>query len=151
MYLYELKEFLERKINSRNAFVPYDMLPSRFSLPAGFIVNLDSSKAPGSHWIAIFINDLGSASYFCSFGMSPRNRAIQNFLKFHSKVVDYNHQTIQKSSSNLCGEYAALFLLYRFKNPNATTKDFLKQFSSNLVLNDSLVQKLFARCNKMLL
>lgn len=153
MYLYELKNFLERKIESKNVFVvPYDMLPSRFSLPAGFIVNLDSSKAPGSHWIAIFINEHGLASYFCSFGMPPRTRAIQNFLKFHSKAVEHNTQTIQQSKSNLCGEHAALFLIYRFRNPKATTKDYLKQFSSNLVLNDLLTQKSFALyCNKMFL
>lgn len=149
MYLYQIKDFLEKTIDSRNCFVvPYDLLPAKFTLPAGFVVNLDSSHSPGSHWIAIYINTSGVASYFCSFGMRPRTTAIQSFLRFHSKSVDYNSQTLQESASNLCGEYAALFLLFRFTNRTATTNDFLKQFSSNLVFNDSLIRKSFARFNR---
>lgn len=139
-------DFLKKKISSKNIYVvPCDYLPSKFGLPAGFIVNLESSKYSGSHWIAIFIDAKGNASYFCSFGLPLKVKAIQTFLKRFAKSTEYSKQTLQTSRSELCGNYAALYLLYRFKNERLSLSRFLSQFSTNLVLNDRLIRRLFRR------
>lgn len=149
MFLYELSEFLLKKILSKNIFVvPCDQLPAKFSLPAGLIVNLSKSNHPGSHWVAIYIDKDGNATYFCSFGMKPKVKAIQNFLKLKTKSVRYNHVQLQKVSSPYCGQYAAVFLFYAFQNVKLET--FLKHFSPNLSLNDNLILKMFDRLDKFL-
>lgn len=48
MFLYEILNFLSKKVASKNIYVvPVDMLPSKFSLPAGFVVNLSPSNYEG--------------------------------------------------------------------------------------------------------
>lgn len=144
MFHYELDAFLKKKLKNKNVrVVPSDMLPAKFSLPAGFIVNLSPSNHQGSHWIAIFINESGATTYFCSYGMKPEVRSIQHFLRLHSKTIQYNDRQLQAMQSTYCGEYAAMFLLNSFSGVRLS--DFLKKFSMNLILNDMLITKMFNR------
>lgn len=147
MLLYELAEFLLKKKISKNIYVvSSDRLPSNFSLPAGLIVNLSPSTHPGSHWIAIYIDVRGNGVYFCSFGMRPKVKSIQNFLKLRCKSVRHNPVQLQRLSSTFCGQYSAVFLFYAFQG--VELKTFLKHFSRNLSLNDNLIVKMFHRLNK---
>lgn len=149
MFLYELSEFLLKKIFSHEVYVvPCDRLPSNFTLPAGFIVNTSPSTHPGSHWIAIFIDESGNATYFCSFGMKPKVKSIQNFLKLKCKSIKYNTVQLQKLNSPYCGQYAAVFLFYSFQGIKLET--FQKHFSPNLALNDHLILKMYSRLDKFM-
>lgn len=57
MYLYELLSFAQQQIDSENVFVtPCNMLPDKFKLPAGFIVNLSKSTEQGTHWVSLAID-----------------------------------------------------------------------------------------------
>lgn len=144
MYQFELIGFLEQKLcNQLFYVVPSDLLPSRFSLPAGFIVNLSPSNHGGTHWIAIYIDEQGHGTYFDSFAMLPRVKTIQLFLRTHCKTVTYNRTQLQSQHSGFCGEYAAMFLLNAFNGLGL--RRFLKFFSTNLILNDMLIRKMFAR------
>ncbi|KAG8225713.1 hypothetical protein J437_LFUL008098 [Ladona fulva] len=49
------------------AVYPADKLPQRFEYPASFIVNSDPSTRGGTHWIDIFIDDIGKRDYFNSY------------------------------------------------------------------------------------
>jgi len=149
MFLYELLEFLKKKLKNENIFVvPCDQLPSTFSLPAGLIVNLSPSIHPGSHWIAIFIDENGNAVYFCSFGRKTTVKSILNFLKLKCKTVRYNSVQLQRVSSPFCGQYAAVFLFNSFKGVSLDT--FLRYFSPNLSHNDNLIIKMYSRLDKYL-
>lgn len=142
MYLYELKDFLERKINSHNLYVTScDRLPSNIKLPSFFIINLSPSTSPGTHWVALTIDVDGIAYYFDSYGFKPENPMIRSFIKMHSKRFEYCHRQLQQLQSRVCGKYAALFLYYWERG--CSMNDFLKKFSCNLVLNDALVEKMY--------
>ena len=80
--------------------------------PCALIVNLDPSWKPGSHWVAIFLEDKGGpAHYFDSFGRPPFDDAIISFLNRHSKQGwIYNGTRYQSISSTLCGIYCIAFL-----------------------------------------
>lgn len=142
MFHYELVEFLSKKLPNGNIYVtPSDLLPKKFTLPAGFIVNLSPSDHGGSHWIAIFIDEEGEGTYFCSFAMRPKVRSIQYFLRMHCKKVHYNNMQLQAMKSTFCGQYSAMFLIHAFNGLGLS--EYLKQFSTNLILNDMLIRKMF--------
>lgn len=68
-----------------------DQLPSlmhAFRLPAYMIVNIHPSHEPGEHWLAITLDEDGSAIFFDLFGLPPDfvyyPKAILQFLKTRS-------------------------------------------------------------------
>ena len=90
-----------------------------------FIVNLDKSNEPGSHWISLFISsrdDERSVEYFDSFGKDPPaniSRGIKKFVdkmntptKLLMKINKVKHQFEDTAS---CGLHAINFLEKRIK------------------------------------
>lgn len=148
MYDFEIASILDRKLDQQVYVGPCDLLPCRFSLPAGFVVNLSSSDQDGSHWIGIFIDGDGHGTYFCSFGMKPFVKSIQTFLRFHCKTVTINKTQLQNQQSGWCGEYVVMFMIHSFKGSGLSS--FLKLFSTNLIYNDMLIKKMFARAQNFL-
>ncbi|KYQ88906.1 hypothetical protein DLAC_10489 [Tieghemostelium lacteum] len=88
-----------------------------------FIMNLDKSNQPGSHWVAVNIDTEGDKSieYYDSFAKDPSDEFMEQikglvnkikpgtYLKFKvNKVVD------QRSNSTNCGYHAIKFLLNRY-------------------------------------
>lgn len=144
MYQNELKTFLNQKLcNQRVYVVGSDKLPSNFPLPAGFIINLDPSNRPGTHWVALHIDENANGTYFCSFAMLPRVKNIRDFIRKHCKTIKYNRMQLQSPQSGFCGEYAAIFLIYMFRGLGL--RNFQRQFSSNLIFNDLLIRRIFSR------
>ena len=47
---------------------PSDTAPMRWTKPAAIVVNTDPHTKPGSHWIAMYLNNLGHCIYFDSYG-----------------------------------------------------------------------------------
>lgn len=57
MYLFELQQIANKHIDCERIYiVPCDMLPNKFKPPAGFIINLSTSKQKGTHWVALAID-----------------------------------------------------------------------------------------------
>ena len=99
------------------------------------IINLQNSNEPGSHWIAlkrvkntIFIID--------SFGIGYLPMAIFKVYKNFKLIT--NIYRIQDISSNLCGMFCVLFILYDIKSRNDFIK-FLTLFNSNDFLKNELI------------
>lgn len=146
MYLYELQDFFARKVSNKNIYVvPYDKLPEKFTLPAGFVVNLSKASEVGSHWTSFYIDVRGRGSYFDSYGFKPPHKAILQFLKIHSKEWTYNNHQYQQLHSKVCGMYAAIFIFYISNNISLDL--FKKQFSKNLTINDYVVAKIYEKLN----
>ena len=76
------------------------------------IMNLDTDNLPGSHWVAMFINN-GIAEIFDSFGVPPppllQAWAAQNLLKWIYEPLIM----IQHPDTVTCGYYALVFCLVR--------------------------------------
>lgn len=133
----------------RNIFkgvFPCDLLPHKFSLPAAFIINLSPHNDPGSHWVAVYIDEKGLAFYFDSFGFGIKNYFISTFLRLHSKKVTFNKKQLQHISSNKCGKFCCVFVACILKN--CSISDFLKNFSLNLFVNDLIIDNMYKYLEK---
>lgn len=146
MHQFELENFLRKKLNSDSFDVlPFDMLPAKLTkFPFAFIINLDESTLPGSHWVAVTFDKNSDATYFCSYGMKPNNETIQSFLRVNAKSVNYNNKELQQTKSGVCGEYSAVFIVQSMCH-HKSLEHFLRHFGPNLTLNDFYIRKIFAR------
>lgn len=120
---------------------PCDRLPKRFSLPAAFVVNLSGHNSRGSHWIGLFINKNRDAEYFDSFGFPPSQKNILSFLKAHCKKITFNKKQIQHIVSSKCGKFVILFILCKMYDKNV--EEILKKFSTNLSVNEVVIEHIF--------
>ena len=99
------------------------------------IINLNNSDEPGSHWIALkrVNNDI---YVFDSFGIGYLPICILKVFK-NFKIIT-NIYRIQDISSNLCGMFCILFILYDIIGKNDFIK-FLTLFNSNDFLKNELM------------
>ena len=72
-----------------------------------FIMNLDDSSSPGTHWIAMNIVR-GTTYYFDSFGLEPT----QEIKEYCKEPRYYNSFVFQKPNEVICG-HLCLYFLYR--------------------------------------
>ena len=54
------------------------------SYPSSFLINLDPSYQPGSHWVAVYFDKNGVGEYFDSFASYPPHEIV-HFLRSHAK------------------------------------------------------------------
>jgi hypothetical protein len=111
------------------------------SFPVTFIINLDLSNQPGSHWLAFSIttdiieiyDSLGMKSEF--WNLKPL--FLLNFLKkFSISHKCYMTPQLQPNRSFTCGFYCIFFLLSR---QFLTFEDSLSFFTSDYSLNDTVL------------
>lgn len=116
---------------------PIDRLPTTLiTKPRSFIINLDESYKPGSHWVAVYFPINGPAYYFDSYGRYPPDRII-NFMERNSKYGwIYNIKKLQGDLSQLCGYYCIAFLRFA---PNYSEFFNLFQYCDNV----KILQKYF--------
>lgn len=139
----ELSEFL-LKFKKNGIFkgvFAADCLPSRVKLPFACIINLSTSKHRGSHWVSLYIDKFGYCEYMDSYGFKPKINYILYFLKLHCKNIKFNKIQLQHITSNTCGRYAAIFLLYKLNG--GTLHNFVNLFSKNTYINDITINNYF--------
>lgn len=122
-----------------------DCLPHRIKLPCAFIINTSPRTELQGHWIALYINENGVAEYFDSFGFPPIQKDIQYFLRLHAKQVTYNEKQLQHLSSVKCGKFAIVFILVKMFGKSTT--ELFRKFSSNLMINDLIIERIFTNLN----
>ena len=64
------------------------------SYPSSFVINLDPSYKPGSHWVAVYFDRNGVGEYFDSFS-------------------HYNHMHVQKIYTTTCGQFVVFYIYQR--------------------------------------
>ena len=97
-----------------------DQLPAlsqTFNLPAYFIVNTHPSYMPGEHWLALTLEEDGSATFFDSYGFPPDfahyPASILQFLESRSKKLHYHNRQLQHTFSIVCGQHCVFYLCHR--------------------------------------
>ena len=98
------------------------------------IINLQNNE-PGSHWIASKIVN-NTIFVFDSFGVGYL--PIRIFKVYKDYKIITNIYRIQDISSNLCGLFCVLFILYDIESKNDFIK-FLILFNSNDFLKNELI------------
>lgn len=121
----------------------------------GFIINLSKKSEPGSHWVSVYIDNnptrknkrkngksSSDAYYFDPYVLfRPKSWQLIKFLNKNARKVEYNGQQLQQLHSNVCGMYAACFIIH-MANGNRFNF-FLDKFSKNLLINDLFIAKIF--------
>ena len=123
---------------------PRDMLPDARNcrLPFGLIVNTDKASDPGTHWIAIYVDNAGHGTYFDSFGLAPQHSEITSFLnQVCPRGWSYNSYALQDITGDTCGVYAAMYLETRFQG--YPYQRFMSLFTNNRRINDFLIPWLY--------
>ncbi len=123
---------------------PVDLIPKYFN-SGTIIINTDPSTKPGSHWVAVYINN-DTGEYFDSFGFPPINKEIISFLDNNStNGWSYNSLHIQNLLSHTCGNYCVLYVMA--KNKGYSITDFLNLFTMNTDLNEIILKILYKGVN----
>ena len=99
------------------------------------ITNLQDSNQPESHWVALK-RVKNTIFLFDSFGVGYIPIGIFEVYKNYKIIA--NIYRIQDISSNLCGMFCVLFVLYDIKSKNNFI-NFLTLFNSNDSLKNELI------------
>ena len=92
----------------------------------GLIYNLDVSTGPGTHWVAVYIdNKNDEINYYDSYGSEPIKLINDFIIKLNNKYrklgyqpkIIYNDKRHQYGGSE-CGMYSINFILERLNNVN---------------------------------
>lgn len=84
-----------------------DSLPTKPWKNEQMVVNLDSNKGDGTHWVC-FSKKGNTVKYFDSFGNLQPPMEIGNYLK--GANIYYNREQLQKWNSWNCGHLCLKFL-----------------------------------------
>lgn len=105
-----------------------------------FIVNKDSSKEKGSHWMIVFLSEK-EIEFFDSCGTTEE--FVKNFLNFNKPFVCvFNKTQLQPLNSDTCGQFCIYFAFKRLSNRDQSFSNVLnKSFSLNLEKNNENVIK----------
>ena len=90
------------------------LLTREFQTPSYFIVNTHPSHLPGEHWLALTLEEDGSASFFDSFGFPPDfshyPSSILEFLENCAEKILYHKRQLQHPLSMVCGQHCVFFI-----------------------------------------
>lgn len=140
----EIKEYLHKiHWTLGNSVYAANRLPIHIEAPTFLISNLDSDTQPGSHWVAIHIDNNNIGQYFDSFGRPPTGFH-RTFLNRNCRLWDFNDKGIQNVWTSVCGEYCLVYLY--FKIQGRSMLDFTHLFNANdTIVNDILLQNMFEK------
>ena len=100
-------------------------LPS-YAQTGYYVVNLDMSQQPGSHWMAIKISKSKCKNeYFDSYGLGPPTVHFKRFMKYN---YIYNSKRLQHSLSTTCAQWC-IYYIWR-KCQGWSLRNILKPFYS---------------------
>ena len=116
-----------------------DQCPNARIRPFGVIMNTDSSREQGEHWVALWVEEEGIGDYFDSFGFPPLLPNLQKYVnKMCPNGFGYNNTTIQHPSSSACGLFCVAFIISKVLKTKFDT--FLNKYSFDLSKNDEILK-----------
>ena len=136
MNTYEIDAIMTRTPVYRGTF-SCDEMPGDFK--GLMIVNTDPHYAPGTHWIAIFVDCTGHrGEFFDSFGRPP-NEHFSNYMNNHCSNWIYNNRQLQSIASKYCGYYCVVYCLLRSLGRDMYS--ICRNFTRDTGYNDALIKK----------
>lgn len=118
-----------------------DSLPRKITLPFLVIVNLSTKFELGTHWVSIYIDEIGVGFYFDSLGIKPTNTYILTFLGRNASRIFYNNKQIQHIASSKCGQFCCGFAINLLCG--GSIHAFIEKFG-NLFVNDLLIENVLS-------
>ena len=80
-----------------------DKVPKTIASGKFYIVNLDNSTGPGTHWTLLFNCKPNECIYFDSYGMPPPESVVTAMLNTRKKTQTYNNVDLQELGTQTCG------------------------------------------------
>ena len=114
-----------------------DKPPQRVGWPEAFVWNLGTSKKPGSHWVAVYIDLRGRGYYFDSYDLPLLYKKFENFVNRSCVWWNFNRTTLQAPFSTVCGQCCVYFMLYMCGGEPMSA--IMSRFSRDAVENDRAV------------
>lgn len=139
----EVLEALQHVSAQTRGVFPADRIPSRWSRPTAIVANTDDHTQPGTHWIAIYVDNNGHGTFFDSYGLPPLISRHRNRLRRNTTAYDWNTKPLQSIKSKVCGEYCIMFL--DFMSRGYSLAAFCRIFSTNKVKNDNIVKRYYKK------
>lgn len=90
-----------------------DNLPKKIKEIECGVVNLDSEKNKGTHWVGYYKKDKKIVFYDSYGNLRPPTELIEYFHSNGNVDIYYNYENFQKFNSNNCGQLVVNFL-YKF-------------------------------------
>jgi len=115
-----------------------DALPKKIGFDRFYIVNLDDSTGPGTHWAAIINCISDYCIYFDSYGVAPPE-SVQTFMKTSGKYCLYSSQQLQPLDSDTCG-YWCVYMITMMRHGNKFL-DLISSFGKNYKKNDEKMMR----------
>ena len=91
------------------------------SYPSSYVINLDPSYKPGSHWVAVYFDKNCVGEYF--------DYEVDHFLRSHAKGWQYNHMQVQELYTTTCGQFVVLYIYQ--KSQGLTLEVILRKYFSS--------------------
>lgn len=105
--------------------------------PRLFVCNTDPSTKPGTHWIAIHVEDeTGRGEYFDSFGRPPEG-VFRDYMNKHCAVWTCNQKQLQSIISSFCGFYCCFYCICRSRG--LELNKIVSYFTRDTGFNDYIV------------
>ena len=139
----QIYNILNTHSETRNVFLDVfslDEVPLTFNVPCCFVVNTHKRKQPGEHWLAIYISSSLEIDFFDSYGHSPSEFNLDEYLNRISRKLVYNNKQIQSFTSKYCGYYCLFFILSKVRGN--TMNQFKDLFSENTIKNDQIIKNM---------
>ena len=103
----DLNTHLKGVKNYRGAYLS-DKIPNSPGDTNFYVVNMDSGKVSGTHWLSI-LEFPDKIYYFDPFGFPP-NRNVLKWIKSRNKPYLYNSTDVQPINSTACGKYVKFLI-----------------------------------------
>src|SRR5215468_6955123 len=101
---YQILKYARKIPNFKGVFMRNELKNSRKN--ESLIINLDSNKGPGTHWVAVKKRG-DKILYFDPFGIQPPKEVIRYYKPLK---IYYSTRKIQKLNATNCGKLCINFL-----------------------------------------
>ena len=118
---------------------PSDMIPQTWQKPTAFVFNTDSSKKPGTYWVAVYVDQKSNGYFFDSYGLPADVPSYVQRMRKNCKTLRWNDLQYQIESSTVCGQFCITFL--HFMACGIGKEEFFNLFGQDLRKNDEIAKK----------
>ena len=102
--------------------------------PKIYIVNTDIHTEPGQHWFCLYLCRI--PEHFDPAADMPLD-SVNNYLILNGPNYMYNTKRVQSYTSDTCGLFCLFYCYFRCRN--FSFNEILSMFTSNLLLNETIV------------
>ena len=124
--------------------LPRDKLPKKVvkQFPVSYIVNTDTSREEGKHWVTVYLENDEWRDFFDSYGNPPSSLAeeFEKFLKRNVVSYSFKDRRLQGAYSTVCGQFCLFYLYHRCRV--YYTREIIRMFGKDADINDVLDNKI---------